>query len=243
MEVRTLSEAGVQPLDIKTILNKQSDEPVHANLNTIYNEINAHRIEKLAGQSSIEYLIGQLKSLDFIYTIDQNDENQIQSLFFTLPQSIHLLKQFHSVILMDCTYKTNKFNMPLLHICGFTNTNHSFSVGFCFVTKENIPSYTWALLQLKNLLKGLVPEVIISDWDLALSKALKKTFPSSSHLLCIWHINKNVVAKCKKHFTSGDSWNAFYSKWQSLVESETESVSLIFEYIFHQPKRINISII
>ena len=37
---------------------------------------------------------------------------------------------------MDCTYKTNRYKMPLLDIVGVTALNTSFHVGFCFVDAD-----------------------------------------------------------------------------------------------------------
>jgi len=42
-----------------------------------------------------------------------------------------------------------------------------------------------------------LPGVIVTDRDLALKNALKTVFPDATNLLCRFHINKNVKAKCK----------------------------------------------
>jgi hypothetical protein len=44
------------------------------------------------------------------------------------------------------------------------------------------------------------PTVTITDRELALMASLDILFPSSRHILCRWHVNMNVLAKCKKHF-------------------------------------------
>jgi MULE transposase domain len=46
--------------------------------------------------------------------------------------------------LMDCTYKTNRFGMPLLDIVGITATNTTFYVGFAFPSDEKQPSYQFS---------------------------------------------------------------------------------------------------
>ena len=53
--------------------------------------------------------------------------------------------------------------------------------------------------------------------------------PSATILLCIWHIEKNVVAKCKPNFTGRDvdEWKAFAKDWRSvrcLYFSEIDNV-------------------
>jgi hypothetical protein len=46
---------------------------------------------------------------------------------------------------MDCTYKTNKYKMPLLDIAGVMSTGNSFYVGFAFMHNKKQPSYDFAL--------------------------------------------------------------------------------------------------
>jgi len=42
------------------------------------------------------------------------------------------------------------------------------------------------------------PQVIITDYDKALKRALRAVFNDSQHQLCIWHIMKNVAFNTKK---------------------------------------------
>lgn len=46
---------------------------------------------------------------------------------------------------MDCTYRTNKYRLPLLHILGCTNLQTFFSAGFCFLSSETQADYHWAI--------------------------------------------------------------------------------------------------
>uniref|UniRef100_M4B3S8 Uncharacterized protein n=1 Tax=Hyaloperonospora arabidopsidis (strain Emoy2) TaxID=559515 RepID=M4B3S8_HYAAE len=48
---------------------------------------------------------------------------------------------------------------------------------------------------------------------MALMKALWIVFPSAIILLYIWHIDANVVAKCKPHFTVRD-----VEEWKALAK-------------------------
>ena len=45
------------------------------------------------------------------------------------------------------------------------------------------------------------PVSIITDRELALMDCLNIQFPKSTHLLCRWHVNINVLAKTKKYFS------------------------------------------
>ena len=64
------------------------------------------------------------------------------------------------------------------------------------------------------------PTVIVSDRELALMNAIAHIFPDAVNLLCSWHINKNIVAKCTK-IIGKNKWSAFESQWKTLVYSPT----------------------
>ena len=79
---------------------------------------------------------------------------------------------------MDCTYKTNRFKLPLLNIVGTTCLNTTFYIEFCFLASEVQESYIWALKQLKTLLLiGRTLEDLVMDRETALLAASTKVFP------------------------------------------------------------------
>ena len=51
------------------------------------------------------------------------------------------------------------------------------------------------------------PQVIVTDRELALMNAVQTVFSESHNLLCIWHINKNVLVNCRPHFQTNDEWS------------------------------------
>ncbi|KAI0997775.1 hypothetical protein K3495_g10413 [Podosphaera aphanis] len=40
-----------------------------------------------------------------------------------------------------------------------------------------------------------------------------------AHLLCVWHVQKNVLSNCRKYFGSEDDWAKFLSAWTKVIES------------------------
>ena len=54
------------------------------------------------------------------------------------------------------------------------------------------------------------PSVIVSDRELALMNAIHIVFPRTMNLLCIWHIEKNVLRNCKGHFEKEEDWFTFF---------------------------------
>ncbi|XP_038717233.1 uncharacterized protein LOC120010514 [Tripterygium wilfordii] len=53
-------------------------------------------------------------------------------------------------------------------------------------------------------------------------KSCALVFPDAKKLLYRWHIYRSVLANCKRLFQDKESWDAFYSSWNMLVESENE---------------------
>jgi hypothetical protein len=54
-------------------------------------------------------------------------------LFVANIQSVNYLNQYLNILLLNCTYKTNKFDMFLLNILSVNNIEYLFFVSFCFL--------------------------------------------------------------------------------------------------------------
>ena len=52
--------------------------------------------------------------------------------------------------------------------------------------------------------------VVLIDRDLTLMNAIAKVFALTVILLCIWHININVLKHCKPAFDTQEDWKKFY---------------------------------
>ena len=57
-------------------------------------------------------------------------------LFWANPESTKIAKYFPSVMMLDCTHKTNRFKRPLLEIIGAKSTARTFCVGFALLMAE-----------------------------------------------------------------------------------------------------------
>ncbi|XP_028121044.1 uncharacterized protein LOC114318370 [Camellia sinensis] len=117
------------------------------------------------------------------------DTETVTDLFSAHPTSLNLLRAFPKVLLMDCTYKTNRYRLPLLEIVGATSTDMTFSVAFAYLQYDKEDNYTWALGILRNVMdENALPSIIVIDRELALMNAICTVFPGTTNLLCRWHI-------------------------------------------------------
>jgi len=221
--IRALSSSNVAPREILTTLRLSNSNSI-VRQRQIYNARAKIKRENLAGRTPIIALLETLKQSNWKYEFKLNEDNKIVSLFFAKKESLSLAKKISNVLLLDCTYKTNKFGMPLMNIIGITSVNTSFFVGFVFLDSETIPYYSWALEKLKEILKNKSPNVFATDRDrLAIMRSLEIIYPESGNILCTWHINKNILAKCKRHFPKGSEagFSGFMVDWQNIINSKT----------------------
>ncbi|CAN1139610.1 PKS-NRPS hybrid synthetase cheA [Linum perenne] len=134
------------------------------------------------------------------------------------PEAVKLYRAYPYVVCMDSTYKTNRYGYPLFQLIGVTPVKKSFTIAYVIMKDESIDSYTWVLEKFKMLLEeDSVPKIIVTDRELGLIGAIKKTFPHSVHLLCTWHINSVVEAKAKNIFKDGDLGNNIKNRWRKDV--------------------------
>ncbi|XP_028077050.1 uncharacterized protein LOC114279072 [Camellia sinensis] len=147
----------------------------------------------------------------------------VTDLFWAHPVSLDLLRTFPCVLIMGYTYMTNRYRLPLFEIVGMTLTQMIFSVAFAYLQIERVDNYAWALQTLHDLMdNSILPEVIVIDKELALMNAIDNTFLNARHLLCRWHINQNVLTKCKKMCETKQKWKKFNISWNYLVLSSTK---------------------
>ena len=62
---------------------------------------------------------------------------------------------------------------------------------------------------------------MITDRELALMKAKADVFPNATLVLCNWHIQKNVLKKCKGKFDTAEEWEVFAADWANIERATT----------------------
>ena len=172
-------QAGIGSGDILGMLKLHS-----TNTRVLRRQINNQRAmvrkNMLAGRTPIVALYEKLSTIEFISAIKAETDGSLSALFFAHNTSALLAKRFCNVFIMDCTYKTNRYGMPLLNIVGITCTYSTFNAAFCFVKEETKDLYEWALNEFQKIVK---PPVIVTDRELALINAIKAIFHGTKILL------------------------------------------------------------
>jgi hypothetical protein len=181
-------------------------------------------------------LANELENEGFWSQIRLDESSRVTSVFFAHPSSLRYLKLYPEVLILDCTYKVNKYSMPLLDIVGVDACQRSFCIAFAFLSGEEEGDFIWVLERLRYIYEHYgvtLPSVILTDRCLACMNALSSPscFPESPLLLCLWHINRAVLSYCKPGFTRDkddsqgqEEWDTFYKSWHEIVASTTEDI-------------------
>lgn len=126
--------------------------------------------------------------------LNQTKQGHISYLYVSHVTSKYLVDKYHLAFVIDCTYKTNRYGMPLLHIFGWPRWRSPISLS-----------------------SGKLLACLVADREVALINGMEIVFPSVTHFLDFRHINKNILAACKREFLSADSWNEFVANRNTIV--------------------------
>ena len=84
----------------------------------IYNLYAQFKRERLQGLAVTDALIKHLEQNNIQFRIKPDEDNRTRHLFIAHPESLKLARENPDIAITDCTYQTNKFNLPLLHMIG-----------------------------------------------------------------------------------------------------------------------------
>ncbi|KAL7163345.1 hypothetical protein ACSBR2_039443 [Camellia fascicularis] len=237
-----MTRSGIPQCQILSSL-RQRNPKLQSISRTIYNiKAKLHR-DNLAGQTMMQALFEELCQGDFTFNVAHNQDGHLTYLFSAHPSSIMLTRSYSNVFVMDCTYKTNKYKMPLLDIIGVSSFNISFYSCFASLDKEGEEDYVWALQMFSKILGPIGhPFAIVSDRELALMNAIQVVFPTTNNLLCVWHIEKNILVNYKSYFEAQEDWSTFLCTWRQVINSQDEATYeeawKFFELLYKENKEV-----
>jgi len=85
---------------------------------------------------------------------------------------IALAQYFTDFVLIDSTYKRNRFNMPLVNIVGVDNFGRTVMLAFGMIQDETIRSYDWLFQKLKECWNKDV-RIFICDEDASIHQGIQ----------------------------------------------------------------------
>lgn len=196
-KVRRMTKAGQAPRAIWAVL-KQEYSDLNITMSDLYSLRGYFRTQGLGARTSIQAFLQTMQEGEIFHRYKLDEEGHVTHLLFAHPSSIELFRNHSDILLLDCTYNSNRFKMSLLNMAGATGMDTTLQIALAFLRAETSADYQWAMEVLKEMLVGVrTPPVIVTDRELALVNAINSVFPETHLLLCRWHVNKNFLKTCK----------------------------------------------
>lgn len=128
-----LERTGVKPKARLAVLRQQYEGFTDVQRD-LYNEKQKAWRQFLNGRSPLQALLDVVEANNYRFEYQRDGSGHISHLMLANPKYLKLARAFHNVILLDCTYKTKKYSLPLLVYTGMTPFSksavlHSFHGG------------------------------------------------------------------------------------------------------------------
>nr|GMC87687.1 Protein FAR1-RELATED SEQUENCE like [Ipomoea batatas] len=143
-------------------------------------------------------------------------DNRFQQLFISFNASLcGFLNGCLPIIGLGGFLLKSKYLGTLLSATSFDAEGGLFPLAFGVVDVENDESWMWFLSRLQKALEmnsSQIPEfVFISDGQKAITDAVKRKFPKSSHAICMRYLSESIAKEFKNSRLVNLLWKAAYA--------------------------------
>ncbi|XP_065655225.1 uncharacterized protein LOC136081629 [Hydra vulgaris] len=134
---------------------------------------------------------------------------------------------FPEVLMIDCTYCTNKLRMPLFTLLVEDGNGTGQAVGYAFIAQETENTLQDVFSEIELILNLDQVKVVILDKDLKEISAVSKVMPSAEIQLCKFHVlqafyrflNKQALASIEKENLKRIFQSLVYAKSKKLFDT------------------------
>ena len=174
----------------------------YADLNNLVNKIEKGKSSGMeSSQQLIEFLKNYTKDGGYLeWKVDSS--NRLESLCWASASMLEDLRRYGDVLLVDCTCGKNIHDLPLAFVVTVDGEGRS-KLGFAaLLATESAREFNWLFNHAISAVAeddwANTVETIISDGDLAIASEVGTVFPTAQHLLCLWHLQKNLKINMKR---------------------------------------------
>lgn len=130
-----------------------------------------------------------------------------------------------NVSIFDNTFNTNSLGLKLGVLSTIDRFGCTRLVGASLMRSETRAAFVTVLRAFQTL-AGIDFAVLLTDGDLWLADGIREACPSCTHLLCTWHLSKNLLRNVKAAFgNKTEDWHAFLHAWWKLcMKSDSSTI-------------------
>ncbi|ONK67368.1 uncharacterized protein A4U43_C06F19450 [Asparagus officinalis] len=159
------------------------------------------------------------KNMDFRYDFTLDENNKLEHIAWSYPDSIHAYKVFGDVVVFDTSYRLYAYDRPVGVWFGVDNYGNAIFFGCVLLQNEKQESLGWALQSFLHLVDGKFPRTMLTDFDIRLRDAMISEMPGTKHVFGMWH----VTSKLSSWFAAslGSQYDKFVSEFHRLGNLES----------------------
>jgi len=128
--IDNMTKSMVKPRNILLMLKEHNVNSY--TIKQIYDARSAYRSSIRGSDTEMQQLMKLLEQDQYIHWHRLKDEEVVHNIFWCHPDAVKLSNACNLVFLIDSTYKTNRYRLPLLDFVGVTPTGMTFSNGFAY---------------------------------------------------------------------------------------------------------------
>ena len=134
----------------------------------------------------------------------------------------------NTVVLFDTTFSTNKYGQKLGFFTTVSPDGETVILAATFLQSESKESFEWTFGKFRETFSG--PVTIFTDGCAHQARAIKREFPETRHMLCVFHLSKNLFTHCKSAFGRDTAaWEAFNDAWWKLAKNSDSRSRVTFD--------------
>lgn len=135
----------------------------------------------------------QLRSPNFFYIMDLNDEGQLRNVFWVDSRSRAAYRYFGDVVAIDATCLSNKYEVPLVVFVGINHHGESILLGCALVADDTVETYAWLFRAWLTCMSGRPPQSIVTDRCNTMQSAISDVFPRAHHHFYLPHVMQSIL--------------------------------------------------
>ena len=97
------------------------------------------------------------------FSFKTNNSSQFEKAIYLSKTMLLYVNYFTDIVIVDATYRRNRFNLPLINVVGVNNFGQNIMLAFGLLSNETTDSYTWFFSELKRAWNNKKPLNFIID--------------------------------------------------------------------------------
>ncbi|XP_050369067.1 protein FAR1-RELATED SEQUENCE 5-like [Argentina anserina] len=186
VEVQALESAGLRVSSSLYFMARQNGGAllVRFMLKDLYNKLDSYRrlnSELGDAEATMNWLrIKRLEDPNFFCRYIRDEDGRLAALFWRDHALFLDYQAFGDVLIIDSTYKTNIYGMPLVLLVSTNNHQASVVFGCALVRDEKEDTFHWLIERFVSSMENKVPITVVTDGDERLHAALHTHMPKTS---------------------------------------------------------------